>query len=289
MHPAPSLIVFSTLSGLGFGLLAMMGLGVGDTDGWAGLLRFALGFALAGGGLLSSTLHLGHPERALLAFTQWRTSWLSREAWAAVGALALSGLYAALTLAGTRIAPLGWLAALACFGTVASTAMIYAQLRTVPRWHHWSVPVLFLAYAATGGLVLSGAWAPALLMLGLTGLGQFAAWRGADARVARDPSTVGTATGLGGRGAVRPFENPHTGPNYLTREMAFRVARRHGLRLRSLALVFGFVAPALLLVLPGPAVVIVPLATLVHIGGVMLQRWLFFAEAEHVMALYYGP
>jgi DMSO reductase anchor subunit len=35
-------------------------------------------------GLLSSTFHLGHPERAWRAFSQWRSSWLSREGVAAV-------------------------------------------------------------------------------------------------------------------------------------------------------------------------------------------------------------
>ena len=44
MHPAPSLILFSTLSGMGLGLLAV--LGVRGPDGLAAFLWFALAFAL---------------------------------------------------------------------------------------------------------------------------------------------------------------------------------------------------------------------------------------------------
>ena len=79
MHPAYSIIFFTVASGAGFGLLAILGLaplfGVAPAGvlGWGG---FVIAYALCVGGLLSSTLHLGHPERALLAFTQWRSSWL---------------------------------------------------------------------------------------------------------------------------------------------------------------------------------------------------------------------
>ena len=87
MHPAPSVILFTTLSGIGFGLLAFLGLGLPLVTGWLAFAFFAVAYLLAVGGLLASTFHLGHPERALKAFSQWQTSWLSREAWAAVGAL----------------------------------------------------------------------------------------------------------------------------------------------------------------------------------------------------------
>jgi sulfite dehydrogenase (quinone) subunit SoeC len=83
MHPAPSLIVFTVLSGLGFGHLAFLGMGLVPVTGWAAFWQFALGYGLVLVGLSASALHLGHPERALKAFSQWRTSWLSREAWLA--------------------------------------------------------------------------------------------------------------------------------------------------------------------------------------------------------------
>ena len=93
MHPAPSVILFTTLSGIGFGLLAFLGLGLPLVTGWLAFAFFAVAYLLAVGGLLASTFHLGHPERALKAFSQWQTSWLSREAWAAVGALVVFADY----------------------------------------------------------------------------------------------------------------------------------------------------------------------------------------------------
>ena len=90
MHPAPSVIIFTALSGLGFGLLAFLCLGYPSAGGIVGFIFFAIGFALAIGGLLSSTFHLGHPERAIKAFSQWKSSWLSREAWLSLFALTLS-------------------------------------------------------------------------------------------------------------------------------------------------------------------------------------------------------
>ncbi len=94
MHPAGSVIVFTVASGLGFGLLTWLGLGLPDVRGWAAFWYYALGFGLAGGGLLASTFHLGNPQRFLKAFSQWRSSWLSREGCLAVAALAVLGLFA---------------------------------------------------------------------------------------------------------------------------------------------------------------------------------------------------
>ena len=88
MYPAPSIIAFSTLSGLGFGLMFWLGIGMPGSTGLVAFVFFAIAYVLAGAGLIASTFHLGHPERALLAFTQWRSSWLSREAVGAVAALA---------------------------------------------------------------------------------------------------------------------------------------------------------------------------------------------------------
>ncbi len=288
MHPARSLILFTSLSGLGFGLMVFLGLGLPAVTGWVAFVLFAIAFALSGAGLISSTFHLGHPERALKAFTQWRSSWLSREAWLAAATLAVMGLYAAaLIFTGIRLAPLGWLGAALALATVYTTSMIYAQLKTVPRWNHWTTSALFLALSLSGGALLAGQiWAAIILILA-TGVLQFYTWKTGDQRLAESGSDTGTATGLGARGTVRAFEPPHTGGNYLTREMVFVVARKHALKLRSIALVLGFLAPPLLLLLPFTHVMAV-FAVAAHVAGLLILRWLFFAEAEHVVGLYYG-
>lgn len=289
MHPAPSVIVFTVLSGAGFGLLAFLALGAVEVYGGAAFLLWGLGYGLTVAGLLASAFHLGNPSRALRAFTQWRTSWLSREAWASAGALLLLVPVAlAAILGGGLPGHFGFIGALACLVAVVSTSMIYAQLKTVPRWNHWTTPALFLAFAATSGAILSGqARIAALACLVLGGL-LIAAFRIGDGRFRAAGQTLSTATGLGKDGQVRQFAPAHTGPNYLTREMIHVVGRRHSAQLRIIAVVFAALVPFLgLLVLP-PVLPFMAAVFAVHIVGAFVARWLFFAEAEHVVGLYYG-
>ena len=288
MHPAASLILFTTLSGLGFGLLIFLGLGLPPVTGWVAFAFFAIAYGLATAGLLASVFHLGHPERAPKAFTQWRSSWLSREAWAAVATLVTLAVFGAgLVFAGTRFVPLGWLGAAGAAATVFATSMIYTQLKTVPRWHHWSTPALFLLHALAGGALLAGQITAAILLLLALGAVQIWAWADGDTRFARSGSSLATATGLTG-GSLRAFEPPHTGPNYLTREMVHVVGRKHARKLRAIGLSLAVILPAAILALLPPSHALAGLAVLSHIAGSLVNRWLFFAEAEHVVGLYYG-
>lgn len=287
MHPAPSIILFTTLSGLGFGMLAFLGLDVPAPRGWTAFWFFLIAFALAVGGLLSSTFHLGHPERALKAFTQWRSSWLSREAWFAVLTLILMGLYAiGLVFFETRLRIFGITGGIMALVTVISTAMIYTQMRTVPRWNNWATPIVFLGYAITGGALLTGRVELVRAILPLMLILQTFSWLDQARREREDTTDIDTATGLGSRGKVRPFEAPHTGNSYLTKEMVFRIGRKHSAVLKVISLLIGMILPTFLLFLPFHHA-IAALAILLHLGGVLIQRWLFFAEARHVVSFYY--
>lgn len=288
MHPAPSVILFTTFSGLGFGLLFWLGINPNPPAGWVAFVFFAIAYLGAVGGLLASTFHLGHPERALKAFSQWKTSWLSREGICAVATLLIMALYGAgLVFFGAHWAPLGWLGALGALATVFTTSMIYAQLKTVPRWKHWTTPALFLLLSLGGGALLAGNVRFALPLLIIAGVLQAFAWFHGDGRFAASGTTMETATGLGHIGTVRAFEPPHTGTNYLIKEFIHVVGRKHALQLRVIALVLGFVVPVLMLLMTfhhWNALV----AVVSHIAGVLALRWLFFAQAEHVVGLYYG-
>ncbi len=288
MHPAPSVIIFSVASGLGFGFLAFLGMGLVLPSGLVAFALWGLGYALAVGGLVSATFHLGNPQRALLAFTQWRSSWLSREAWASVAALVLLAPVALSDWLG-----LGWprgvgmIGAALCLITVFCTAMIYAQLKTVPRWNHWTTPATFLGFCVAGGALLSGqslfaGWA--LMILAVLLMAGFAE---GDRRFAARGHSMASATGIGRIGTPQVFEQPHTGGNYLMREMIFIVARKHVEKLRIIAVSLAAIFPALLLFLPVNALTIA-VAVAFHLIGAAVQRWLFFAEAEHVVGLYYG-
>jgi len=288
MHPAPSVIVFTTLSGLGFGLLIWLGLGLPAVTGWVAFAFFVIAYGLAVGGLMASTFHLGRPERAIKAFSQWRSSWLSREGVCAVGALLVMGLYAAaLVFFDTRIVILGWLGALLSLGTVFTTSMIYAQLSTVPRWKTPLTPALLVSISLAGGALLAGQASAALILLPVAGVIQVLWWVRGDGAFAASGTDMASATGLGGIGSVRAFEAPHTGTNYLLRELVHQVGRKHALKLRAIALGLGFILPVLMLLLPFTHAMAL-FAVISHVAGIAASRWLFFAEAEHVVGLYYG-
>lgn len=287
MHPASSVILFSTLSGLGFGFLAFLGWGALTPSSWAAFFLWGLGYGLAVAGLLASTFHLGNPKNALKAFTQWRTSWLSREAWASVATLLILAPVALSDIFGLEVPRIaGWIGGALAIFTVFTTAMIYTQIKAVPRWHHWLTPVMFLSFALAGGALLSGRpWAPVLLLA--VGAVLFAVWRVGDGAFAKAGQTLGTATGLDRLGVPSVFDPAHTAGNYLKREMIFVVGRKHAARLRKIALALASVAPALVLLLP-LGLWSIALAAVLHLAGALAARWLFFAEAEHVVGLYYG-
>lgn len=285
MNPAPSVILFSVLSGMGFGLLSYLGFGMVQPAGWAAFFHWGLGYGLAVIGLLAATFHLGNPKRAWRAFSQWRTSWLSREAWGAVACLILLAPMALSDWLG-----LGWSrgfgilgAGLALF-TVLTTAMIYTQIRAVPRWHMPLTPVMFLTFAGVGGAILSGQFDLARWgSIALTTL-MIAVWKLGDGQFARAGQTMQTATGLAGQ--ITVFERGHTAGNYLLREMIYVVGRKHAARLRWITLILLGLPVIILSFLPN--IFGIGLAASAHLIGALAARWLFFAEAEHVVGLYYG-
>lgn len=300
MHPAPSVILFTTLSGLGFGLLAFLGLGYPAVTGWVALVFYAIAYALAVGGLLASTFHLGRPERAYKAFSQWKTSWLSREGLCAVAALMVMGLFAlGAVFLEQDWRLLGLLGTGLSLATVFTTSMIYTQLKTIPRWNMGLTPVMFLSFSLAGGALLAGKESWAIWLLLLAGAVQLAYWIKGDGAFAASGTTLQSATGLGKplgpkdkTAAVRAFEPPHTGSNYLLREFVYVVGRKHAVKLRVIAFALGFALPVLFLLLPLESLLIKHLmaafAVLSHMIGVAVSRWLFFAQAEHVVGLYYG-
>ena len=287
MYPAPSVILFTVLSGLGFGFMAFLAAGVLPVSGLSALLIWGLGYALATTGLLASVAHLGNPQRALRAFSQWRSSWLSREAWVSVAALVTLAPVALSDWLGLELAyalrlPGGVLA----LATVLCTAMIYAQIRAVPRWNHWLTPALFAGFALAGGGLMAGPGGGAVVLLLLLGGLMALAFCLGDGQFAARGATMQTATGLGRIGEVSVWEQPHTGDNYLLREMIYVVGRRHAHKLRVIAIVLAALVPAALAIVGGPVAIVS--AVLLHLTGAFVARWLFFAEAEHVVGLYYG-
>ena len=308
MTPSASVLLLTTLTGFGYGLLAWLGV-FGATrrlpqQAWFGPLAIGFALAFASAGLLASTLHLGRPERAWRAFSQWRSSWLSREGVAAVltylPALAFAafwwfdGARAGTTLvAGLAAGAMGLI-------TVGCTAMIYASLKPIRHWNNAHTLPDYLMFALYSGalllmlaLALSGgalkAAAVLACALGVVGLvAKLAYWRHVDH--APPLATLSSAIGIKGATA-RPLDQPHFTQNYILREMGFQVARKHAARLRNIVLVCAFIAPSLLALAAALGlwpVAMASAAVVLAACGLLVERWLFFAEAVHVAALYYG-
>jgi DMSO reductase anchor subunit len=306
-----SVIFFTSASGGGYMLLALLGLfgalGILPADPVLGVVGFGIGFAAVAAGLISSTFHLGHPERAWRAFSQWRSSWLSREGVLSLATFAPTGLLAIFWVLFARIPTvLVILTIVLALATVSATAMIYASLKPVQRWANgYVLPNYLLLGLASGAtwlalitaIVLPAYYATimldwaAIIGLGVSALGKLVYWRFIDR--SRSVATPESATGLGAIGKVRLFAAPHTEENYLLKEMGYKVARKHALKLRLIALGLGFTAPAILvflatLVTGWAAVALLLLATIGNAIGTLTERWLFFAEARHTVMLYYG-
>lgn len=288
MHPAPSVIIFSVFSGMGFGLLAMLGFGFAEASGWAAVMWWGLGYGLAVTGLLAATFHLANPKNAIKAFSQWRTSWLSREGIAAVATLVIFAPMALSDWLGLGLwRGIGCVGAVLALFTVFTTAMIYTQIKAVPRWNHWLTPVMFLTFALTGGALLAAkAWALILLVVLFVVL--VVLWWVGDGLFAARAQTIESATGLGFIGEVTVFEQAHTAGNYLLREMIFVVGRKHVQKLRIIAVCLAVILPALALAIGAPSPWAFAMAAGSHLIGAFAARWLFFAQAEHVVGLYYG-
>lgn len=310
MHPAFSVVFFTIATGAGYGLLALLGvLGGADAipaDFWLGLIGLGLALGLIAAGLLSSAGHLGRPERAWRAFSQWRSSWLSREGVASVVTFIPAGLFGTgwvfLGRLDGWVAIAGLLASVGAVVTVCTTGMIYASLKPIAQWHsRYTLPAYLIFSAMTGSVLLnallqgfalgSNTLLAVCLLLTLLGWGwKLATWRHNDRL--KIPTNANTATGLAG-GTVRTLEWPHTEENYLLKEMGFRIARKHGAKLRRITQLLAFALPVLLLALafalPWPlAAALSVLAAIVQFAGMLVERWLFFAEAKHTVTLYYG-
>jgi DMSO reductase anchor subunit len=344
MRPTLSVIFFTVLSGTGYGLLFLLGLGLlvrwpylasSRTDETGAAVKLLIypsvvnygllvGLVLVSAGLSASLAHLGQPQRAWRALSQWRSSWLSREGIAAiVSYIPALGLVIAFWLpvfwhppeSATLFwdlrmqapCPLGAALAVMAFVTVYCTSGIYTSLKTIHAWHNDYVLPGYLLFALLGGSsclwalqTLLGSGIDPLLRRGLPllviALGFACAvlkrsyWRFID--TTRHPASTESATGLGRFGAVRSVEAPHTEENYLTREMGFVLARKHSARLRAIALILFGVAPiafaGIALIWPNAGYLSACLVFISVIAGTFVERWLFFAEARHVVMLYYS-
>ncbi|GAB4176645.1 MAG: dimethyl sulfoxide reductase anchor subunit [Rhodocyclaceae bacterium] len=321
MRPAFSVIFLTTLIGAGQGLF--LALYTGELYAFFGLLpaqggRFlaagsAVAVALLAAGLAASFFHLGHPERAWRSAARWRTSWLSREVIVLpvfMGLVALYGIAHApgwnapvIGLPGGRQVDaaliLGALGTAGAFALFVCTGMIYACLRFIREWHTPLTVINYVLLGAAPGFLLAAAlaaglapqiagfhagWAAILTLLAFAGR---AAALARNARL-RPKSTLSTAIGVKHPRIVQMAQGA-MGGSFNTREFFHNRPAGFLRRVKWLFLLLCFPAPVALIWAAGAASGGLLLAGfLVQYAGLLLERWFFFAQANHPQNLYYA-
>ena len=289
MHPAPSIILFTVLSGFGFGLISIIGLlqFLSVITMFDLIIYSIIGVIFATVGLVSSFFHLANKKNAIKSLSQWQTSWLSREAIASIFCLLIVfGNTIWAVYQNNYVSEVGVVLFFLSLFTIFTTSMIYAQLKTVPSWNNALTPAIFVCAALTGGAILLTDYASLVLLL-VFGTLQISFWYIADRGFQDKETSVGTALGYNKNEEIRPFDVAHTNRNYLLNEMVYKVARKHSVKIRYISFFMAFVFPmSLILIFPNNFSVSVSAIT-IHLIGIYFSRWLFFAEAKHSVSFYY--
>jgi len=308
MHPAFSVIFFTVTSGMGYGLLFFSGLLVllGRAEVMVEPLNNplvvsgALGLILVILGLLSSTLHLANPKNAWRAFLRFRSSWLSREGVFALLSFPIVLLFISNLIWLDDITLLTVISAIMLMIisvlTLYSTGMIYACLKTIRAWNSPLVPINYILL----GLLSGGFSLYAILVYWEQQLGSLSMLIMALLTLSFISKTVyyyfigkpselsiKTATGLSAR-KVRLLHTGESAKNFSMKEFGFDISEKKVLLLRLLSVL-------LIVVVPGLCLLAYPLsfssllsAIICNFLGTVMERWLFFVEAKHVVNLYYG-
>jgi len=308
MKPAFSVLFFTVSSGAGYGLLMwMLGVQVFTQNSMRLdelLIGGFVGLTLVTLGLLSSTLHLANPKNAWRSFSRFRTSWLSREGVFAVlfypVVLAYAGLVWVNQGAPSMLSNLIAIVSIVlAFVIVVCTGMIYASLKPIRQWHNPLTTPLYVLFSLMSGSLLFNLLALALnnsfsnsmlisfviilLIAAITKLAYFTAIGKPEG------ATINTATGFS-QAQVRLLDAGHNADTFLTKEFVFDAGALKLMKLRRLMWWLAFVLPLLIL---GLAIYInvsgiAYLAFVSVYAGLFVERWLFFAEARHVVRLYHG-
>ena len=322
MHPAFSIIFLTTLIGVGQGLF--LALYSGQLYSVFKLLPaqdsvhfYALGspvtLVLLVAGLLSSFFHLGRPERAWRTAAAWRTSWMSREV------IILPAFMGAVTAWGV-IHSMGWnpvlfsfqesfvidlslvigaVATLLCFALFLCTGMIYVCIKMLQEWatpltvinytllggaSGFMLATAFAAWQGSGMTWFFGGWAVILTLLAFF---TRSASLFRNARL-KHKSSLQTAIGIRHTHIVQKAQGSMAG-SFNTREYFHGASPRRYKSVKWAFLLLVFPLPLLLLSvgLGAHMIGLLLAAFLVQYIGLLMERWFFFAQANHPQNLYY--
>ena len=307
MRPQFSIIFFTTLAGMAQGLLffiALLNIEAPILSApFLAMLALPVSFILLILSLVASFFHLGHPERAWRAAMMWRTSWLSRE----VIALPVVMLLTAMTflfVASGLVPSWLWIALLiSILALWICTAKIYQCIRFIQEWSHPSTLSNFILLGLTsGGLLLEFLlilWNEPSAPLGMSMISganfillflalNLKLWIWRRNQKLKPMSNLASATGIKGSN-IRQTSMGFMGGSFNTREFFHHQTDRVISNIRKIILLMTYVGPMVLLAfsMNSPSIAQIAIALVMHYIGLLAERWMFFAEANHPQNLYY--
>jgi len=307
MRPQSSIIFFTTLAGMAQGLLFFLALfnikSPTFSAPFLSMLALPVSFMLLTLGLVASFFHLGHPERAWRAAMMWRTSWLSREVIALPAVILLTAMTFLFIISGLVPA---WLWAALLISILAlwiCTAKIYQCIRFIQEWSHPSTLSNFILLGLTsGGLLLEfllmlwnepGAPLGMSMISGANFILLFLAlnlklWIWRRNQKLKPKSNLASATGIKGNN-IRQTSMGFMGGSFNTREFFHHQTDRVISNIRKIILLMTYIGPMILLAfsMNSPSIIQIAIALVMHYIGLLAERWMFFAEANHPQNLYY--
>ena len=297
MKPALSIVIFTVLSGGGLGLAAALSVFGGALSQNIFAAAAMLSAMLTGGGLFASVFHLANPKNAWRAFSRARTSWLSREAICATAFFVLFLPWATMRFFGSDIAILQAGVFAAAIAAVFCTAMIYQSLKPIAAWNHPLTAFCYLSFSLQSGAMLFLAFASwgekakdefAVVVLICTAAALIAKVAYYIRLGKSEEVRVGRAAGFS-RARAKLLETGHAAQTFLTREFVFVFSARKLFLLRIVALFLIAIPPLVgaIFAMNGDSVFVAVAAALLFVG-LLIERWLFFAEAKHAVRAYHG-
>lgn len=311
MKPDSTVIYFTVCSGTGYGIITSLMIIFFQNDANISqnikIIFAIISYFLIVSGLLSSTLHLGHPKRAWRALSQWRSSWLSREGVAAIITFIPLTIFFILWIFANQIkVTFLFLIVSSIFSitTTLCTAKIYSSIKAIPAWNNPLVPIIYILNSLVIGFLFTltvlfyfrlknDMLSNIIILLCLTTLFiKILYWYSIKKP---SKSNIATAIGLGTKDKTTFFEGPHTNKNYLSTEMINEIKIFKSFFLRVIVCTFAYLTPAYYLFqLPyfimsdyviSYSLIIISFFAII---GMFIERYLFFIESKHTVSLYYG-